>query len=63
MFNPAGKVQARESAYLNVCSELVHFVEAAQNSERAAFEDVAQHRIVREGAAERRLTDGGYLEL
>ncbi|KAJ7300846.1 hypothetical protein DFH08DRAFT_828043 [Mycena albidolilacea] len=63
MFNPAGKVRARESTYLDVCSELMDFVEATHNSERAAFEDVAQHRIVREGAAERRLADGGYLEL
>jgi hypothetical protein len=38
-------------------------MEAVQDGERAAFEEVAQHCIMRERAAEGRLADGRYLEL
>jgi hypothetical protein len=55
----------RESTYLDMCPELAHIVDAAQGEERAAFENVAKHCIVREGAAdpEGRLADGGKFEL
>jgi hypothetical protein len=46
-----------------MCPEFVHLLEAAQDGERAAFEKVAQHCIVREGAVEGCLADSGYLEL
>jgi hypothetical protein len=52
-----------EFTYLDVCLELANLMEAAQDGERAAFEEVAQHCIVRERAVEGRLADGRYLKL
>jgi hypothetical protein len=46
-----------------VCPEFVHLVDAAQDGERAAFEEVAQHCIVREGAVEGCVAGSGYLKL
>jgi hypothetical protein len=61
MFNSASK--GREFTYLNVRLELANLTEAAQDGERAAFEEVTQHCAVRERAVEGRLADGRYLEL
>jgi hypothetical protein len=57
------RTSKREFTYLDVRLELANLMEAAQDGERAAFEEVAQHCIVRERAVEGRLADGRYLEL
>jgi hypothetical protein len=56
-------VRKRVYKYLDVCPEFVHLVDAAQDGECAAFEEVAQHCIVQEGAVEGCVADSGYLKL
>ncbi|KAJ7880060.1 hypothetical protein B0H14DRAFT_3770142 [Mycena olivaceomarginata] len=56
------RTSKREFIYLDVLLELANLMEAVQDGERAAFEEVAQHCIVRERAMEGHLVDGRHLE-
>jgi hypothetical protein len=42
---PWENCKEREYKYLDVCPEFVHLVDAAQDGERGAFEEVAQHCV------------------
>jgi hypothetical protein len=62
MINYTGRGRA-DIVYLNVCLERANLVDAMQDGECAAFEDVAEHRVIGERAVQGRFADVGHFEL